>query len=126
MRDVRNETGATMTGPHDAPSAAELVAAVAEFLERDVLPGAEGRTRFHLRVAVNVLGMVERELHLGPRQQVDHAERLGALGFADDAGLAEAIRQGALDDRFEEVRTLLVQTTRDKLAVANPRYLSQR
>lgn len=121
-----NEPSATMTKPHDAPSAAELVAAVAEFLERDVLPGAEGRTRFHLRVAVNVLGIVERELHLGPRQEADHAERLGALGFADDTGLAEAIRQGALDDRFEEVKTLLVQTTRDKLAVANPRYLAQR
>jgi Domain of unknown function (DUF6285) len=110
-------------GPHDAPTVAELVAAVAEFLERDVLPEADGRTRFHLRVAVNVLGIVERELHLAPRQQLEHAERLTALGFADDAGLAEAIRQGDMDDRFDELTAMLIQTTRDKLAVANPRYL---
>ncbi|MGW0481694.1 hypothetical protein [Nonomuraea sp. NPDC003214] len=32
-------------GPHDAPSAAELVAAVREFLTADVLPAVEGGTR---------------------------------------------------------------------------------
>ena len=45
---------------HDRPSAGELVAAVREYLERDVMPATEGRVAFHARVAVNVLGMVER------------------------------------------------------------------
>ena len=51
-----------MSAPHDMPSAAELVEAVREWLERDVLTGTQGRLQFHTRVAINVLSMVEREL----------------------------------------------------------------
>ena len=40
----------------DRPTAAELVTAVREFLERDVMAATEGRVQFHTRVAVNVLG----------------------------------------------------------------------
>ncbi|MFD0689435.1 DUF6285 domain-containing protein [Actinomadura fibrosa] len=111
-----------MAPPHDAPSAAELVGAVREFLERDVLAGLEGGTRFHALVAINVLGMVERELDLGDAQEAAHAARLAALGFADDAALAAALRDGALDDRHAEVRDALLETVADKLAVANPAY----
>ncbi|MBK9178458.1 MAG: hypothetical protein IPM45_02595 [Acidimicrobiales bacterium] len=111
-----------MTAPHDAPSAQQLVEAVREWLEREVLPAVEGRLQFHTRVAVNVLGMVERELELGPEQAADHAERLASLGVADEAELAAAIRSGALDDRYDEVRAAVAATVRDKLAVANPRY----
>lgn len=108
--------------PHDRPGAAELVEAVREFLEHDVLPATSGRVQFHSRVAVNVLRTVERELSVGDRQVVAHRERLAALGVADDAELAAAIRSGALDDRLDEVTTLLRETVADKLAVANPRY----
>lgn len=112
-----------MGGPHDAPTARELVEAVREFLEREVLPAAEGGTRFHTLVAANVLGMVERELELGPAHARAHAARLAGLGFADDAALATAIRSGALDDRHDEVKAALAAAVRDKLAVANPAYL---
>lgn len=112
-----------MTAPHDIPTAAGLVEAVREFLERDVLPATEGRVQFHTRVAVNVLGMVERELALGPAQAADHAAALEALGVASDAELSEAIRTGALDDRMADVREVLTSTVRAKLEVANPRYL---
>jgi uncharacterized protein DUF6285 len=111
--------------PHDAPSAAELVAAVREFLEREVTGALEGRARFHALVAVNVLGMVERELEQGPGQRADHAARLAALGFAGPNGegeLAAAIRAGDLDGRYAEVKAALLETVRAKLAVANPRY----
>jgi Arc/MetJ family transcription regulator len=42
---------------------------------------------------------------------------------ADDAALAAAIRAGDLDDRYAEVAAAVRETVRDKLVVANPRYL---
>jgi hypothetical protein len=105
------------------PTAAELVEAVREWLERDVAPEADGRLRFHARVAVNMLAIVERELVLGPAQAEAHAERLRQLGVADDAELARRIRSGELDDRLDEVKAAVAASVRDKLTVANPRYL---
>ncbi len=115
---------------HDRPTAAELVAAVREYLERDVMPATEGRVAFHARVAVNVLGMVERELELGPAQDAAEHERLVALlgheGTIDDltAELARGIRDGSLDARRGEVVSHVRATVRAKLEVANPRYVS--
>jgi hypothetical protein len=114
-----------VTEPHDIPTAAQLVEAVREFLERDVMTATEGRVQFHARVAVNVLGMVERELALGGGQAVEHAAGLASLGVADEAGLARAIRDGGLDDRLGEVTAFVRRTVEDKLRVANPKYLDQ-
>jgi len=109
---------------HDMPSAEQLVESVREWLERDVLTGTTGRLQFHTRVAVNVLAMVERELRLGHGQAAAHALRLAQLGCADDAELAARLRDGAFDDRLDEVRELVLADVRDKLAVANPKYLA--
>jgi hypothetical protein len=117
--------------PHDAPSAEQLIESVREWLERDVLAGvgagagagAGSASQFHTRVAINVLAMVERELQLGPQQAERHRERLQALGFENDEQLAAAIRTdtGALDEVV--VREAVWASVRDKLAVANPKYL---
>jgi hypothetical protein len=110
-------------GLHDIPDAAGLVEAVREFLENDVMGATEGRIQFHTRVAVNVLGMVERELAKGAAQLEAHRAGLAALGVDDERALAEAIRNGTLDDRLDEVRAFVESTVRAKLEVANPRYL---
>ncbi len=114
-----------MSEPHDVPDAAALVEAVREFLERDVMTATEGRIQFHTRVAVNVLGMVEREITLGPDQAVRHAEGLAELGVASERELADQIRSGALDDCLAEVRAFVTETVRAKLEVANPKYLER-
>lgn len=114
-----------MTEPHDRPTAAELVEAVREFLERDVMDATDGRIRFHTRVAVNALHIVHRELEVGAAQAAAHRDRLAALGFADDVELAAAIRRGDLDDRYDEVKAAITASVDDKLAVANPKYASQ-
>ena len=110
--------------PHDVPTAAELVEAVREFLERDVMTATEGRVQFHTRVSINVLKMVERELTLGESQADVHAARLASLGVASEQELAAAIESGALDDRLDEVVAVVRATVNDKLVVANPKYLN--
>lgn len=115
-----------MGAPHDAPELAQLVEAVREWIERDVITGTEGRLSFHARVAANVLAMVERELAVGEEHARRHRERLDALDVADESELAAAIRSGQLDDRLDEVRALVWESVRDKLSVANPRYLERR
>jgi hypothetical protein len=110
--------------PHDVPTAGELVEAVREFLERDVMTNTEGRVQFHTRVAVNVLKMVERELAVGEEQAAIHATRLAALGVASEKELCDAIASGALDDRLDEVVAVVRATVADKLAVAHPDYAS--
>jgi hypothetical protein len=109
---------------HDLPSAAQLLEAVREFLTEDVMNSTEGRVRFHARVAANVLAIVERELELGAAQRLRHREQLARLGVLSEAELARAIRDGALDDRLDEVLAVVRETVRAKLAVANPRHLA--
>ena len=72
--------------------AAELVAAVAEFLETDVRKATDGRVNFHARVAANVLRAVEREL-------LDDA--IGELteATAELRELARGIHPAVLTDR---------------------------
>jgi hypothetical protein len=88
------------------PTTAELVAAVREFLETQVMPSSEEPLRFHARVAANVLAQVERELEHGapsdPRA---------------DAELCAAIRNG--EDVYDAVRASVVR----KLRISNPRHL---
>jgi hypothetical protein len=113
----------------DRPNAAELVAAVREFLERDVMTATEGRVQFHARVAVNALGMVERELILGPALiGAERARAAALLGHDGDARtlereIAARIRDGSLDDRLDAVYAHVRATVREKLLVANPSYL---
>jgi hypothetical protein len=108
---------------HGRPTSEELVEAVREFLENDVMTSTEGRIQFHTRVAVNVLGMVQRELEMGPSQEAAHRARLDALGFEDETALADAIRNGEADGRYDEIKTAGYDSVVDKLKVANPKYL---
>lgn len=114
-----------MAAPHDNPTAAELTAAVRDWLADDVGSADEPPNRFHLRVATNVLDIVRREIELGPQQAEEHAARLDRLGVADDRELADAIRSGTIDYRDASVRALIWDSVVDKLAVANPRYLER-
>lgn len=110
---------------HGRPTAAELVAAVAMFLREDVMAATGGRLNFLARVAANTLDGVERELRLGPAQEQRHRERLAAFGQADQSGLAAAIRSGKLDPDDPALLTAVRAAVTDRVAVANPRYLSR-
>jgi hypothetical protein len=105
---------------HGRPTAAELIAAVAEFIEGDVREATTGQVNFHARVAANVLRTVEREL----LDTTDGAARaaLAGLGFRDEAAFAAAIRAGELDGRGDDVTACLRTLVRHRLAVAHPGY----
>lgn len=112
-----------MSDLHYRPTAAELVAAVAEFLEGEVrdATGPNGRLAdvgavgFHARIAANVLRTVEREL-------LDDRPAPDLLGYPDEAALAAAIRAGDLDGRRDELLPALRALVRHRLAVAHPGY----
>lgn len=110
---------------HDRPGVGELVEAIREWVDGDVRRGTEGRLEFHARVATNALRMVERELALEPGLTDAHVARLAQLGCRDDRELAERIRSRVLDDRVDEVRTLVAASVHDKLLVANPGWLDE-
>lgn len=99
-----------MTTTHGRPTAAELVAAVTEFLDSDVRGATEGQVNFHARVAANVLRIVERELTGESTTTIDEGE------------LVAAIRGGGLDGRAGEVMTALRTLVYDRLEVAHPGY----
>jgi hypothetical protein len=110
-------------GAYGRPIAAELVAAVAEFLETDVRAATSGQVNFHARVAANALRIVERELI--DESEAESRDALAGLGLADEEELAAAIRAGEMDGRADEVTACLRTLVRRRLAVAHPGYDSE-
>ena len=112
-----------MTSGHGRPTAAELVAAVAEFLETDVRESTTGQVNFHSRVAANALRIVERELLADCEAAADGVIDAPAdIGFDDEAQLAAAIRAGSLDGGSGRVQMALRTLVARRLAVAHPGY----
>ena len=117
---------------HDRPSAAQLVAAVRDFLERVAQPELRGHSAFHARVANNALAIVERELALGAEQDAAERERLRALLGADgpleaqNRALCREIRAGRIGLDTPGLLDHLRATTLAKLAVDQPSYSGYR
>jgi hypothetical protein len=107
-------------GPHDRPTAAELVDAVSEWIGG--LP-LGGRDAFLAKVSTRVLDTVRREIELGPALAERHQMRLARLGMSSDAELAKAIRAG--NDGASVVDVVHASVV-DKLLVADPRQLRDR
>ena len=107
----------------DEPTPIELVTAVADFLRDDIAPALKGHSAFKLRVAINALDLVARQLTLaGPGEDAERARLshlLGEEGNLLDLNrkLAEAIGRGTLDLATPGVAEHLWRTTMDKLAV---------
>lgn len=114
----------------ERPTATELIAAVADFLDREVAPTLDGRLGFHAKVAVNALRIVERELAAGPSVVVAEHARLHALTNAEadlstlNAVLAAKIRTGTLSIEDDGLRDHLVRSVLSRMAIDNPRYPS--
>ena len=112
----------------DQPSMLELVDAVRAFIEQRAMPELKGHTAFHARVAANALGIVSRELKLGPAAALDERKRLAALlgheGSLEDLNreLCRKIREGAIGLESTELKKHLDITTRDTVVIDQPSY----
>ena len=116
----------------DEPTPSELVKAVADFLRNDITPAISGHSAFKLRVAINALDLVTRQLALESSSDAAEAARLKQLlnmqGSLHDLNriLAERIANGEGDLNTPGLAEHLWQTTLDKLAVDQPNYAAYR
>jgi len=114
----------------DEPTPIELTKAVADFLRNDISPMIAGHNAFKLRVAINVLDLVTRQLTVERGSDAAEAARLARLLGSDGSlpelnrALADQIAKGEIDLRTPGLSEHLWQTTMDKLAVDQPNYAS--
>jgi hypothetical protein len=112
----------------DEPTPIELTKSVADFLRNDITPAISGHNAFKLRVAINVLELVARQLTLAEGSDATEAANLAKLLGIDGAlldlnrALAERIERGEVDLATPGMSEHLWQTTMAKLAVDQPNY----
>lgn len=116
----------------DEPTPIELTKSVADFLRNDIAPLISGHQAFKLRVAINILDLVTRQLTREEESDAQEVERLRALLGEDGSvmelnrALAEWIARGEIDLATPGLAEHLWATTMDKLAVDQPNYASYR
>jgi len=114
----------------DEPTPNELIKAVADFLRNEIAPVIKGHNAFKLRVGINALDLVTRQLALEQGSDSAEAARLrqllgmnGSLMELNRA-LSSKVADGEIDLRTPGLPEHLWQTTMDKLAVDQPNYAS--
>jgi hypothetical protein len=112
----------------DEPTPTELTKAVADFLRNDIAPTLSGHNAFKLRVAINMLDLVTRQLTLEEGSDAAEATRLRQLLGMEgtllelNRTLADKIASGEMDLQTPGLAAHLWETTMDKLAVDQPGY----
>jgi hypothetical protein len=114
----------------DEPTPTELIKAVADFLRSEIAPAIKGHNAFKLRVGINALDLVTRQLTLAQAADAAETARLKQLLGTDGSlvelnrALSEMIATGEVDLQTPGLADHLWQTTMDKLAVDQPNYAS--
>jgi hypothetical protein len=114
----------------DEPRLDELIKAVADFLREQIVPQLSGHAAFKLRVGINALDLVTRQLTLSQASDAEECDGLRAL-LGHDGSLVELNRElserfasGAIDLATPGLQEHLWRTTLAKLAVDQPSYAS--
>ena len=116
----------------DEPTPGELINAVADFLRKEIVPAIKGHNAFKLRVGINALDLVVRQLALAEGSDAAETARLtrllGAQGSLAELNraLADRIATGEADLQTPGLAEHLWQTTMDKLAIDQPNYAAYR
>src|ERR1700754_3254336 len=114
----------------EEPTPTALIKAVADFLRTEIAQSIKGHNAFKLRVGINALNLVTRQLAQEGSNDASEATRLKALLGIDGSvmelnrALAEKIASGEVDLNTPGLKDHLWQTTMDKLAVDQPNYAS--
>ena len=114
----------------DEPTPTELLKAVADFLRNEITPAIKGHNAFKLRVGINALDLVTRQLSLADGGDAAEAVRLKALLGIEGSlldlnrALSDRIAKGEVGLQTPGLADHLWQTTMDKLAVDQPNYAS--
>jgi hypothetical protein len=112
----------------DEPTPTELLKVVADFLRNEIAPAIKGHNAFKLRVGINALDLVTRQLTLADDGDAAEHARLKQLLGADGSlielnrALSDRIAKGEVDLATPGLSEHLWQTTMDKLAVDQPNY----
>ena len=118
--------------PQSYPDIKTLLTTAIRYMETELMPSLDGYHRFKVRVTVNVLNTIKRELEMrGEQAKLEHERLVAILGHDGDdveklsRELADRIRAGefSLDD--ERLRTHIKQSLADALALANPKWLTR-
>jgi len=119
----------------DRPTAAELLAEIADALEGDVLHALTGPLQHSVRVAGNLARIVQRELELGPAADAREHAALSVLLTSTRAEPAQRSKERTIEDLSAEVAArirsgdvnfgreawpVLVAIAKDKVAIVKP------
>ena len=110
------------------PPATELLASVSRFLRDELLPSLIGAEAFHLRVSINAIDLVRREIEQQDAADKREHRRLAKLldSFAEldvlRKQLCEKIARGEIMLDQPALRDHLRATIVDRLAIDQPTY----
>ena len=110
------------------PTSSELLDAVSCFLETDIVPQLKNRDAFLLRVAINALATVRREMELGGPLEADAQARMVALLGHDgeaavlEAELCDSIRDGRIKDHDPALIAHLKAMAIARIQIDQPNY----
>ncbi|WP_317931968.1 DUF6285 domain-containing protein [Halioxenophilus sp. WMMB6] len=114
----------------EIPTVGQLLKSVATLLSNEISPAlAQQDLQFKVRIAVNVLAIIEREWQQGPQVAEEEVAMVNALLGTDNhdlkalrAELAEAIMNGQYDDDLSALATRLLPNACSRLSIDNPLY----
>ena len=130
---------------YDQPDLDELLNAVIQHLEQNVVPLVKPNRKLYFQtlISVNILKVIGREITQGAEHRIAEWERLNNLQDKDEAlpasreraeqallrrnqELCEEIRAGRFDEhqRRQELFLHLIRSTQEQLHVANPKFLA--
>ncbi|WP_331852560.1 phosphotransferase family protein [Gordonia insulae] len=119
-------TSSSPSALHDRPQVTEILGLVSETLAGDVLgalPPEKARERYLLRICLNLLGIVSREIDGGSGDEAVVQETLRAAGYSGEQDLAARLRDGSAEPEDTGVRHAMSAAVIARLRVANPRHL---